>query len=228
MRRRCLPSTLHATDRLLTNVPAHQPDRMLPTALRRSLSVICAVVLLGLMACGEGNGVNDDSDGKSDRLACDGGDKNRCREVDLTWPAGPEDDIKGVPAATAKYKSCGALWSCGVAACGTKPGSSCLSQCLAIASTNVVTAFLDTTKCAVHTCANKICANPEEPGCIAACMWSRCLGFAVACNAPANVYGNLSCGGALTCLTPCQGNMTCLSDCFAAMDIPAQIAFISY
>ena len=143
------------------------------------------------------------------------------------WPAGREDDIRGVPRARAKYKNCSALWTCGVTACQANGDADCLRPCLEAASTTLVSAFENVTKCAIHICANKRCAGSTAAGCVSECMWSRCLGFGVACSAPAGVVGDGDCGEALACVKGCGGQMPCLGDCYSAMGAPEQGAFLT-
>lgn len=150
-----------------------------------------------------------------------------CIRPAMAWPAGPEDDIKGLPTAEATYKGCAALWSCAVASCAVKPGPGCVTDCLKVGSFSAVYAFTNVTKCAIHVCAKDRCLNSTDPNCMTACMWTRCRGFAVACSSVPGATGNSGCGEALDCLAPCIGHMGCSGACFGDMRQREQGAFIT-
>ena len=204
----------------------------LPPVLRAAGLGRARFVLLTLLLAGCGTAAPGDAQqGTSTADACDLSDGGHhagiCQDFKPDWPAGPEDDIKGLPAAQAKYKTCSSLWTCGLAACGSNPGPDCLNPCLQAASSEMLAAFADVTKCAVHVCANKQCKVSGAKGCVAQCMWSRCLGFAAACSAATNVEGSTDCGEALDCIKLCDGQMSCLSDCYSAMQTSGQNAFLT-
>ena len=149
-----------------------------------------------------------------------------CLRPTIDWPAGPEDDIKGLPTAKATYTGCPGLWSCAVASCAVNPSPACLTDCLKVGSFKAVSAFHNVTKCAIHSCAKKQCKNATNPGCMAACMWTRCRGFAVACSSIPGATGESGCGEALDCLAPCVGHMGCSGACYGAMKQREQGAFL--
>ncbi len=148
----------------------------------------------------------------------------------LVWPKGPEDDIKGKPASEAKYTDCGGMWGCLSASCSLDPGPGCVDVCLKAASTGAVADFNDVTKCAVHTCAKGQCAGKTQPGdkCLPECIWSRCVGLAIACNAAPGKAGTKGCGDGVGCLEPCKGEMGCMTSCYEAMNTAGQGSFTAF
>ena len=199
--------------------------RIVPTgAIWYALSALLA-------SCGAAP-ASDAKQGSSTEQVCktlDGGPSPAgvtCPGVTPSWPAGPEDDINGLPPAQAKYTSCEALWACAVAACQSMPEQDCLRPCLEAASTELVDAFSDVTKCTIHVCAKEQCAGASANSCMGECLWSRCLGFGVACSAPAGATGSSSCGDALNCVKSCNGQMSCLSTCYADMQASEQVAYL--
>ena len=198
-----------------------------------SFEAFCNGILIVLLATvGCSNPPDDTKEGASTADACSdasGGTSSQspCHKLTPDWPAGPEDDIQGQPADQAKYKTCSSLWTCGLAACQSAPGDDCLHTCLQAASTEMVSAFTDVTKCGTHVCAKDQCAGSSAKSCIPECMWSRCLGFAAACSAVGNTKGATNCGEALDCLELCGGQMSCLRDCYSAMAPSGQAAFLT-
>ena len=142
------------------------------------------------------------------------------------WPAGPEDKLTGVDAAKAKYTTCSKAWSCAVTACQFAPTKGCMDVCLNAASKPVVSEMLDYVKCFNHICHDKACKSGDKK-CISDCLWSRCSGFAMKCNAD-NKSGGLSCGTAFGCFDTCKGadTIACLTKCYVDLGKPAQSDFV--
>ena len=215
---------------------AFAPGVAVPLATNRiarvaTIGAVFGALWAALVGCGDAP-LGAAEEGASSTHNCDalsggGMDGVGCAGITPVWPDGPEDDIQGLPAADAKYKNCSALWTCGVTACQSNPSQDCLRPCLEAASSELVAAFSDVTKCAIHVCAKSQCAGSSAQGCVSECMWSRCLGFGVACSAPARATGSTSCGEALDCVKLCEGQMACLSGCYAAMAAPGQSAFLA-
>lgn len=141
------------------------------------------------------------------------------------WPAGPEDKLTGVDAAKAKYTTCGKAWSCTLAACQSDPKKGCMDVCLNASSESVVSEMMDYVKCFSHVCHDKQCPKGDA-ACVADCVWTRCSGFAMKCNASQESGGKL-CGTAFECFETCKGPETvqCLTKCYVTLAKPAQKDF---
>ncbi|MCO4762785.1 MAG: hypothetical protein KC502_14825 [Myxococcales bacterium] len=102
----------------------------------RALTLACALALV--VGCGEGAGVSNTPDRSGGALCIGPASTHSEGCAPLAWPAGPEDLIAGVEEDAAKFKTCGALWTCANTACKANSGPDCLTPCLDKGSTEAV------------------------------------------------------------------------------------------
>jgi len=100
-----------------------------------------------------------------------------------------------------------------------------MDVCMNAASKPVLAEFKSMSKCFTHTCHGKICKSGDQK-CLGDCMWSRCAGFAIKCNAD-NKTGFKTCDTAFQCFDTCKGDdaMNCLTKCYQGLSKSAQADF---
>ncbi|GEM_PF-2748216 len=97
-----------------------------------------------------------------------------------------------------------------------------MDLCLNASSKTVVPELIDFVKCYKHVCHGKQCKTGDNK-CLGECIWSRCAGFAVKCNADKK-SGGKSCATAWACTDSCKGDkaIECMSGCYKQLSKSAQ------
>lgn len=98
-------------------------------------------------------------------------------------------------------------------------------MCLGAANEAVLTEMTDFVKCYTHVCHEQDCKSGDKQ-CLGDCIWKRCAGFAMKCNAD-KASGAKTCDSGFTCFDTCKGSSTieCMTKCYKDLTKSAQHDF---
>ena len=137
--------------------------------------------------------------GSSDSAASDGSASDGAANDGQVASA----DAPSADAANVKYATCSSALNCARIACTAEVPTGCAQPCVTSAAPAAqagLQAFLD---CVETTCKANVCPPGSPPGCLGACVLSRCSLKAAKCASDGQV-GTASCDAAFACFEKCK------------------------